>query len=300
MKKKIELSPVLLLIAGIFIAIGMVIVFQSIALGIAMPVFGIPMGELTSFTKNPKYINATRFIQFFTQVGWFFASVWLISYLYIDKPLQYFDIRLPQPYAVWILGLAGILTIQVLVGWSAQVNARIPLPENLIRMERDAETLTALFLKSETVWILLVNLFIIAIIPGIGEELFFRGFVQKTFLRVLNPHVGIWITAVLFSAVHFQFMGFIPRMLLGAYLGYLAYYTGSILPSMLAHTFNNGMQVLMVYFNQDLLGMNADDPKNQKFTLWEIIMSVVLTAGTLLMVWYLANRYSQNKFAHKK
>lgn len=299
MNKK-ELSPLLLIVAGIFIALGMVIVFQSIALGIAMPVFNIPMGELTSFTKNPKYINATRFIQFFTQIGWFFASVWLIARLYIQNPQRYLDIRLPQPYAVWILGLAGILTIQVLVGWIAQLNAKIPLPDSLIRMEKEAEALTMLFLKSETVWILMINLFIIAIIPGVGEELFFRGFIQKTFLRVLNPHVAIWVTAILFSAVHFQFMGFIPRMLLGAYLGYLAYYTGSILPSMLAHTFNNGMQVLMVYFNQDMLGMNVDDPKNQKFTVWEIIMSMVLTAGTILMVWYLSNRFSQNKFAYKK
>lgn len=298
--KKIELSPVLLVIAGIFIAIGMVIVFQTVALGIAMPIFGVPISEMTSFTKNPKYINATRFVQFFTQIGWFFASVWLISRLYIHKPLEYFDIRLPQPYAVWVLGLAGILTIQVLVGWSAQINAKIPLPDTLIRMEKDAEVLTGLFLKSETVWILIINLVIIAIIPGIGEELFFRGFIQKTFLRILNPHAAIWITAILFSAVHFQFMGFIPRMLLGAYLGYLAYYTGSILPSMLAHTFNNGMQVLMVYFNQDLLGMSADDPRNQKFTVWEIIMSILLTAGTVLMVWYLANRFSQNKFAQKE
>lgn len=300
MNKKLEFSPLILIIAGIFIAIGMVIVFQSIALGIAMPIFGIPMNELTSFTKNPKYINATRFVQFFTQIGWFFASVWLIARLYIEKPIIYFDLRLPKPYAVWILGLAGMLTIQVLVGWTAQVNAKIPLPDNLIRIEKDAEALTALFLRSETVWILFINLIIIAIIPGIGEELFFRGFMQKTFLRIANPHIAIWLTAILFSAVHFQFMGFIPRMILGAYLGYLAYYTGSILPSMLAHTFNNGMQVLMVYFNQDLLGMNVDDPKNQKFTAWEIFMSIILTIGTIIMVWYLSKRFSDNKFVYKE
>lgn len=296
MNKKLEISPLLLIIASVFIALGMVIIFQSIALGIAMPVFNIPIGELTSFTKNPKYINATRFIQFFTQLGWFFVSVWLIVRLYISKPLAYFDLRLPQPYAVWILGLAGILTIQVLVGWTAQLNAQLPLPQNLVRMEKEAEALTALFLKSETVWLLLVNLFIIAIVPGVGEELFFRGLIQKTFLRIVNPHVAIWITAILFSAIHFQFMGFIPRMILGAYLGYLAYYSGSILPSMLAHTFNNGMQVLMVYFNQNLLGMNVDDPKNQKFTIWEIVTSILLTVGTIIMVSYLSKRFSQNKF----
>jgi len=300
MNKKTELSPLLLVIAGIFISIGMVIVFQSIALGIVMPVFHIPIGEVASFTKNPKYINATRFVQLFTQIGWFFASVWLIVRLYITDPMHYLDLRLPKPYIVWILGLAGILTIQVLVAWTAQLNAKIPLPQSLIRMEKEAEALTALFLKCETVWILFVNLFIIAVVPGVGEELFFRGFVQKTFLRMVNPHVAVWLTAALFSAVHFQFMGFIPRMILGAYLGYLAYYTGSILPSMLAHTFNNGMQVLMVYFNQDLMGMNVDDPRNQKLTVWEIIMSVFLTAGTILMVWYMTNRFTQNKFANKE
>ncbi|MCS7078120.1 MAG: CPBP family intramembrane metalloprotease [Bacteroidia bacterium] len=297
MNRKLQLPPVLLIIVGLLISIGMVIIFQSISIILAAPLFKIPAKDIISFAKNPQYIDATRFIQFFTQVGWFFVSTWLITKLYIEKPIEHFAIRLPQPYVVWILALSGILTIQVLVGWTAQVNAKIPLPDMLVRMEKDAETVTALFLKSENVWILWVNLFIIAIIPGIGEELFFRGFMQNTLLKAANYHIAIWITAIIFSAAHFQFMGFIPRMILGAYLGYLAYYAKSILPSILAHAFNNGMQVLMVYFNQDLLGMSVDDPKNQKFTLWEIFMSFALTVFTLIMVWYLTYRFSQNKFA---
>ncbi|MDW8302061.1 MAG: CPBP family intramembrane glutamic endopeptidase [Bacteroidia bacterium] len=297
MNKKIELSPVLLLIAGLLISVGMVIIFQSLAMVLTVPIFGIPMKDLASLTKNPAYVHATRFIQFVTQIGWFFVSIWLIIRLYIPKPFEYFGIRLPQPYAIWVLALAGMLTIQVLVGWTAQVNAKIPLPDALVRMEKDAETVTNLFLKAENVWILLVNLLIIALVPGIGEELFFRGFMQNTLLKVAHHHVAIWVTAAVFSAIHFQFMGFIPRIILGAYLGYLAYYGKSILPSMLAHTFNNGMQVLMVYLNQDLLGMSVDDPKNQTFTLWDIFVSVILTVFTLVMVAYLSNRFSENKFA---
>ncbi|MEQ9102107.1 MAG: CPBP family intramembrane glutamic endopeptidase [Imperialibacter sp.] len=108
---------------------------------------------------------------------------------------------------------------------------------------------------------LLVALFVVAIIPGIGEELLFRGLIQTRLQQLTrNPHIAIWVAAIFFSAFHFQFYGFVPRMLLGALFGYIFYWSGSLVLAMLAHFFNNGFSLVMLYlYKNDLVGFNIDD-----------------------------------------
>ena len=95
---------------------------------------------------------------------------------------------------------------------------------------------------------LVVNLIIVALLAAVGEELLFRGSMQNIFLEwTKNKHAAVWITAVLFSALHAQFYGFLPRMLLGVVLGYLYIWSGSLWLSMLFHFLNNGLAVLFSY-----------------------------------------------------
>jgi membrane protease YdiL (CAAX protease family) len=95
------------------------------------------------------------------------------------------------------------------------------------------------------------NLFIIAVVPAIGEEFIFRGILQKKLVEQMkNPHVAIWLAALIFSAIHMQFQGFLPRMLLGAILGYLYHWTGNLWVPIFAHLVNNGVQIVGQYFFQ--------------------------------------------------
>ena len=97
-----------------------------------------------------------------------------------------------------------------------------------------------------------INLFVIAIIAGITEEFLFRGALFSIIRRkIKNPHVIIWIIAAIFSAIHLQFYGFVPRMLLGALMGYLLYWTGSIWVPVFAHFLNNAIGVVSMYFISD-------------------------------------------------
>jgi membrane protease YdiL (CAAX protease family) len=106
------------------------------------------------------------------------------------------------------------------------------------------------------------NLLIMAVIPAIGEELLFRGVIQQQLhFRLKNPHMAIWITAMLFSAIHMQFYGFIPRMLLGAFFGYLMVWTQSLWVPVLAHFLNNAGAVSMQYF----LGAELTEEKIDTF-----------------------------------
>jgi len=88
----------------------------------------------------------------------------------------------------------------------------------------------------------------IAILPAIGEELLFRGVLQRIFANwTKNIHLGVWIAAILFSAMHMQFYGFLPRMMLGVLFGYLFVWSGSLLLPILCHFINNGSAVIYAY-----------------------------------------------------
>jgi membrane protease YdiL (CAAX protease family) len=124
--------------------------------------------------------------------------------------------------------------------------------------EENAAELTEAFLKVETTGGLIFNLFMIAFLPAIGEELLFRGVIQRIFTRMTkNYHWGIWIAAFLFSALHIQFYGFVPRLLLGVLFGYLLIWSGSMWLPIVAHFVNNGFAVIAMY----LVDKNIVNPK---------------------------------------
>lgn len=115
--------------------------------------------------------------------------------------------------------------------------------------EELAERITESMLQMDGPIDLVFILFLVAVLPAICEEFAFRGVLQSQLAKAFgNVHFGIWISAFVFSAIHFQFYGFIPRMLLGAFFGYLVIHTGSIWTGVMAHFFNNAFAVLGAYF----------------------------------------------------
>src|SRR5690606_12799644 len=110
----------------------------------------------------------------------------------------------------------------------------------LKEMEKAAAEITEFLATSDTLPQLLMNILVIGVIAGIGEELIFRGVVLRKLLKGLNnTHVAVWLSAIIFSAIHFQFYGFLPRAMLGALFGYLYVWTGNIRIPIAAHIFNN-------------------------------------------------------------
>jgi hypothetical protein len=133
----------------------------------------------------------------------------------------------------------------------------------------------------------LLNLFICAALPAIGEEFFFRGTLQQLFNQWFkNKHVAIIVTAFLFSAIHLQFYGFIPRFLLGLYLGYLFVWTGSLWAPIFAHFLHNGISVGIQYFaNQQ----GIEPEMNYLLTdeLPMLIISIVISTVGIFLLWQL-------------
>jgi membrane protease YdiL (CAAX protease family) len=170
-------------------------------------------------------------------------------------------------------------------------NANFTFPDFLkefgdwaLEHERKGEELTKFFTTFNSTGDFLIGVFVIAFLPAIGEELVFRGMLQPEVFRATgNQHLAIWISAIIFSAFHVQFFGFVPRMLLGALFGYLYVWSGHFLIPVVAHFVNNGFSVLMMYlFQKGVITMDMETP--EAVPLPFIAILTVLFAG--LMVYF--------------
>ncbi len=136
-----------------------------------------------------------------------------------------------------------------MVGWLAYLNLQLPLPDWMQRNEENTDILLKGILNMTTVPEFVLAFITVAITPAIGEELLLRGVVQRRILRPFfgNPHLAIWVAAILFSAMHLEFGGFAPRMVLGVLLGYAYYWTRSLWVPIGLHLLFNGLQVIAAY-----------------------------------------------------
>ena len=127
----------------------------------------------------------------------------------------------------------------------------------------------------------------IAIIPAIGEELLFRGVIQRLFINwTKNAHWGILITSILFSALHMQFFGFFPRMMLGILFGYLFLWSGSLWLPILCHFINNGSAVVYVYLEQrGLMGFSSDTLGAENQDMLITIACSIAISGLLYLIY---------------
>ena len=149
-----------------------------------------------------------------------------------------------------IVMLTSLPAMELLIEWNN--NLHLPesmsgLEESLRNMEDSASTGISALSGGNTVGDLIMGILIIGILTGIAEELFFRGALQNLFMTMpkVKKHFAIWAAAFIFSFMHFQFFGFVPRLLLGAYFGYLIWWTGSVWVPVIAHAFNNSLVVLL-------------------------------------------------------
>jgi membrane protease YdiL (CAAX protease family) len=136
-----------------------------------------------------------------------------------------------------------------------------------------------------------MNLLFVAVFAGVGEEFFFRGVLQRIFIRLLkNPVAGILVTAFVFSAIHFQFYGFIPRFILGVLLGMVYWYSGSLWPAILAHVVYDGFAVVAIYFNPSLADQDVTLPIGN-----QVIAGIISAIATGILV-YLMKKKSTNSY----
>ena len=189
-----------------------------------------------------------------------------------------------------LLSVLILLVSIPLVQYTYSINRQLPLPEWMTEIESSTEVFIRGLLKTDYSYEFWLNMLLFAVIPALGEELFFRGMMQQLFQKIFrNPQVAIWCTAFVFSAIHFQFQGFIPRFLLGGILGYVFYLTGSLWMSVLGHFTNNALMVISAHLFAK--GQLSVDLEKQEFPWQAGMASLVLT----IFILYLLEKVNANR-----
>lgn len=223
-----------------------------------------------------------------------------IVYYYVTRMKhQMYDLGFRKPANPWWLLLIGVVLMFIslpvtnqLTRWNEAMSfggVFEKLEEYLKMLEETAAATTEKMLNVDTIGGLLLNLLVIALIPAVGEELTFRGVLQQGLMRrVKSPHVAILLSAAIFSFIHFQFYGFLPRMFLGILLGYMFYITRSLWTSIAMHFVNNGTAVVLYYLNNK--GIIDIDPEHfgEMQYSWLTTISFVVTAALIGWCWWKA------------
>ncbi len=197
-----------------------------------------------------------RWINLINHFLTFTVSTLVVIYLFTRSGWARF-LGLTRPPDLPVVGLAVLF---ILAGFPVAqstywLNQQLPAPEWATEMEQAATGMLESVLTMESPGEFLFTLLVVGVAPALGEELLFRGGIQRSLERLSDrPHLAIWSTALLFSAVHFQFEGFIPRTLLGAALGYLYFWTHNLWVPIAAHFAFNGGQVVAQYLSDDPAG----------------------------------------------
>lgn len=257
-QKSTHISPGQQFIIFIGMALASVTLFSVIGFGLLYPLFGINLlqtPDILSELELPHVLKAMKFLQLINALGLFVVPSLLFAFLIHKKGNEYLKWNSGSNIILFLIIPLLMLASQPIINLSAEINKHLRLPDFLKsleiwmqRSENNAEVITNAFLAGTDINTYLFNLFLIAVIPAVGEELMFRG----VFQRILNDwtkniHIAIWISAILFSAMHMQFYGFLPRMLMGALFGYIFYWSGSLWIPILAHFINNALAVSLHY-----------------------------------------------------
>jgi uncharacterized protein len=252
-------SKFIILVGLVMVVSGIVMIPVSFTI---QPLFGIDPSKgpgVLSDYDNPVVVQALKYLQMFQAISMFILPPLLMAYLVGDSVPGYLGIRRRPALLTSLLVIAAALAVIPFVDWMLHVNQQMQLPTSLARLQQwiveKEEVLgkvSEAFIRMDSYGDLFYTLLVVALIPAVGEEFLLRGVVQRLFTEwTRNVHVAILLSALLFSAIHVQFLGFLPRMMLGMFLGYLFAWSGNLWLSVLAHFVNNASVVLYHFFFPD-------------------------------------------------
>ena len=234
-------------------------------------------------TGDMNDMSNVKVMQLIQSFGLFVIPPFVMASLWSNNAFEFLRLKSTLRWTTVLYVVAFMLVAIPFINMLSWLNQQIILPEALSEIEKMMQSsevqiaeITEKMLNVSTLGALLFNVFLVAVVPALGEELFFRGTIQRLLSDWKGALFAIWITAFVFSAIHMQFYGFLPRMLLGAFLGYLLLWSGSLWLPIIAHFVNNSVAVVFYYlkFNEvkviDVETIGTDD------TLWLGIVSGIV------------------------
>lgn len=277
---------------GIFIAI-LLSLFGAVLfylIGLLSNAFYTGSWDLASLiapsSNTAEGLMSIRIMQSFQTIGMFVFPAIVIGFLTSKSLSSFLGFR---GFSKEILFLSILMMIIFIPGINliASLNSEIPVPQWMIDMEKNIESLVKTLLQTEKPSILFLNLIVVAVLPAVGEELFFRGVLQKYLCKITKSTLaGIVITSLFFSAIHIQFLGFIPRFALGMVFGYLYVWSGSIWIPIVVHFVNNSLAVIVYFFIGKGIVPEETETIGNISDLWQLgLLSLILSSIIIWLIW---------------
>lgn len=273
-----------------------VTVFMLMGSGLIKVLYGVNFitnQEIITDYSDPNMVNVNRILLLFQHLGMFIVPAMVFGMLVSTEWPKRLGFYKPRPVlvvAAVVMILFALPTINIL----AWLNEQMVFPEFLggleqvfAGMEDSASRLTKALTEQTSPIILIANIFTIALIPALGEEMVFRGALIPILKKwTKSVHWGVWISAILFSAMHLQFYGFLPRMLLGAALGYLFVWSGSLWVPVLAHFANNALALILIFFmtRGDITADIDEFNPTASDYVW-VVVSIAVVTSTLYYIY---------------
>lgn len=271
-----------------------VLVLTIVGLVVAIPIFGLEVfSNILSGNIQNLDIGFLKYLQLLQGIGLFIVPAFITARFISTRPLNFLGFGKSLKLKSILLTVIMIYAVVPLINLTGLWNSNLQLPEFMSGIENwmmvreeQAASLTELLVKSDSTGQMLFNIFMIAVIPAIGEELFFRGVIQTVLIKWFkNYHWAIFAAAFVFSFFHLQFYGFLPRLILGILFGYLLVWSGNIWLPILAHFLNNATAVVVYHFMGK--GAISVDPEavgtNSPFG-WMAILSLIVVVAILFAI----------------
>jgi membrane protease YdiL (CAAX protease family) len=270
--------------------------FMFIGMLLAPLILGISIADLMNSLNNGEAmqnLNLMRYMQTLQGVSLFIIPAFFAAYLFSGNAPSYLELRQAAP----VRWFGAVLLLMILavpcVNLMASLNEMISFPEALSGLEQklkayeeSARQTTELFLSVDNISGMFFNILMMAVLPALGEELIFRGVLQKILVRWAgNVHVGIIIAGFMFSLMHMQFYGFFPRWLLGVMFGYLLVWSGTLWMPIFAHFVHNSMAVIFSFLIHK--GIIPEEIEFFGATWGDIPVTIVTTAVCAWLLWWM-------------
>ncbi len=291
-----DMPPFAKLMVSVSFVLLSLILFSGLSIVLSVLIYPVKLNVLLdplNNIKEPGVLDSLNLMQTISGIGIFIIPAFVLAYLMSDNIFAFLKLNHRAALISFLLVAVMMLSMLPFINWLVEMNSRMVLPpfmhgieEWMRKSEDDNAELTKYFLDMHSMKSMLFNVLMIALIPAIGEELLFRGILQRLFIEwTKNKHIGIWVTAALFSAIHLQFYGFVPRMLLGILFGYLVVWSGSLWLPILGHFMNNASAVVFTYLFQNEISKIDPDKIGTTHTQWiTTLISFVMMVGIMLFI----------------
>ncbi len=287
-------SPGYQLIITLMVILGAGILIFTLFIVVGLYAFDADYKLLESFTKaaNKSEMSFLRYVLIAQEVSFFIIPGVILLILLKPSYQSLFAVVKIAPGSDFLMVILLAICLFPLTSFTGYLNSAMDLPvwlsgaeQWMTEKENELADLTSLLMASDNLRDLVVNLVMIAILPAIGEELIFRGILQKILNNLIkNSWLAIGITAFVFSAIHLQFYGFLPRFILGLVYGYLFFWSGSLLLPVMAHFVNNAVPTIGAYLNtMENSGISEETPVLTQ--LAGLVLPIILVVLILSYFW---------------